>query len=113
MHLVIACLLWISALPAGAQIYQYTDSAGNRAYSDQPPGTSYRQIETPAPNRLPSPATPAPHTPAAQPASTLLAYERLQLSGVPEHGALRANNGSFSVQVEFCLLYTSPSPRDS
>lgn len=100
MHLVIACLLWISALPAGAQIYQYTDSAGNRAYSDQPPGTSYRQIETPAPNRLPSPATPAPHTPAAQPASALLAYERLQLSGVPEHGALRANNGSFNVQVE-------------
>ncbi|MCJ7955307.1 MAG: DUF4124 domain-containing protein [Pseudomonas sp.] len=100
MRIAIASLLLITALPASAQIYQYTDSTGNRAYSDQPPGPPSRQIETPTPNRLPSPAAAAPQTPAAQPASVFQAYERLQLRGVPEHGALRANNGSFSVQVE-------------
>ncbi len=100
MRILIVGLLWLTAQPASAQIYPYTNSTGTRADSDQPPGTSYRQIETPAQNRLPCPATPAPHPPAAQPPRALAAYKRLQLSGVPEHGALRANNGSFSVQVE-------------
>lgn len=100
MRALIAGLLWITAQPASAQIYQYTDTAGHRAYSDQPPGTPYQPIETAAAKRRPRPAAPVAGTPpAAQSASAFQAYQRLQLTGVPEHGAVRANNGHFSVQV--------------
>lgn len=99
MRAAVFCLLWITTLPAIAQIYQYTDGTGHRAYSDQPPKTGHPSIETSVVNRMPSP-TPLPRETAPAQAPTPRAYARLQLSGVPEHGALRANNGSFSVQVE-------------
>ncbi|WP_178124666.1 MULTISPECIES: DUF4124 domain-containing protein [unclassified Pseudomonas] len=100
MRVTVFCLLWITALPAIAEIYQYTDAAGHRAYSDQPPKTAYQSIETPAPNRIQSPVPLPRETPRAAPPTSEQPYARLELSGVPEHGALRANNGSFSVQVE-------------
>lgn len=100
MRILIVGLLCLTAQPASAQIYQYTDSAGNRAYSDQPPGSSYQQLETAAVNRLPAQAAATAGTPtAAPPAGAFQAYQRLQLTGVPEHGAVRANNGRLSVQV--------------
>jgi hypothetical protein len=99
-----ACyLLLIICLPATAQIYRYTDAQGNPAYSDQPPSNSRSQAiapttsnAIPGPTRLslqPPPPGAKPRTVVAQP------YQVLQLSGLPRDGALRANNGSFSVQV--------------
>ena len=37
MRLIFVITLLISALPAAAQIYQYTDAKGHRVYTDRPP----------------------------------------------------------------------------
>lgn len=95
-------ILLLIALPAAAQIYKYTDAAGNTAYSNQPPdGVQAQPVELPPLNRVtPQPpvesATPTHNQTAQSPAS---AYEVLELSGLPSEEALRANNGTFTVSV--------------
>lgn len=94
-------ILLLIALPAAAQIYKYTDANGNTAYSNQPPdGVQAQPVELPRLNRVEPQAPSAPQSPrpeAPQPARN--AYEILELAGLPTDEALRANNGTFTVNV--------------
>lgn len=103
-RLTALCLL-LAALPVSAQIYQYIDEQGNRVFTDQPPmDVDAQSIQLPSLNTLPeasrtdqdkdSRSTDAPRTSIpSQP------YRQLQLSGLPEQEAIRANDGNLSVQV--------------
>ncbi|TDK55109.1 DUF4124 domain-containing protein [Pseudomonas moraviensis] len=95
------CILLLIALPAAAQIYKYTDANGNTAYSNQPPdGVQAQPVELPPLNRVEPQAPSAPQAPTAeQPQPPRNAYEILELAGLPTDEALRANNGTFTVNV--------------
>jgi hypothetical protein len=94
-------ILLLIALPAVAQIYKYTDANGNTVYSDHSPdGVQAQPVELPPLNRV------EPHTLSTPPASSTetrepvrYAYDILELAGLPTEEALRANNGTFTVQV--------------
>jgi len=94
-------ILLLIALPAAAQIYKYTDANGNTVYSDHSPdGVTAQPIELPPLNSV------EPQAPSAPPASSTdnrpaarSAYEVLELTGLPSEEALRANNGTFTVNV--------------
>jgi hypothetical protein len=95
-------ILLLIALPAAAQIYKYTDANGNTVYSDHSPdGVKAQPVELPPLNRV-EPQTPnapaAPESDNRQPARSD-AYEILELAGLPTEEALRANNGTFTVNV--------------
>ncbi|MEB2650736.1 DUF4124 domain-containing protein [Pseudomonas siliginis] len=94
-------ILLLIALPAAAQIYKYTDANGNTAYSNQPPdGVQAQPVELPPLNRVEPQAPSAPQSPTAeQPQPPRNAYEILELAGLPTDEALRANNGTFTVNV--------------
>lgn len=105
MRLVFATVLLAVALPVTAQIYQYTDDKGNRVYTDQPPlGVDATSIELRAINSLPAPVSKQPaassSTDDLEAAEHAAPYSLLQLTGLPDDEALRANNGTFAVQVE-------------
>lgn len=91
-------LLLLLALPAGAEIYKYLDANGNPVFSNQPPeGVAAEKVELPAPSIVapPRPTEAAKHK--EQPEE--IRYTRLELTGIPDGESLRANNGSFSVDV--------------
>jgi len=94
-------ILLLIALPAAAQIYKYTDANGNTAYSNQPPdGVQAQPVELPPLNRVEPQAPSAPQAPTAeQPQPPRNAYEIFELDGLPTDEALRANNGTFTVNV--------------
>ncbi|RRW65481.1 DUF4124 domain-containing protein [Pseudomonas fluorescens] len=94
-------ILLLIALPTAAQIYKYTDANGNTAYSNQPPdGVQAQPVELPPLNRVEPQAPSAPQAPPAeQPQPPRNAYEILELAGLPTDEALRANNGTFTVNV--------------
>jgi hypothetical protein len=94
-------LMWLFiALPAAAQIYKYTDADGNTAYSNQPPdGVKAQPVELPPLNSIERQAPPAPPTAASSSEQPAKAYEVLELSNLPTTEALRANNGTFTVNV--------------
>ncbi|WP_434767424.1 DUF4124 domain-containing protein [Pseudomonas triticicola] len=94
-------ILLLIALPAAAQIYKYTDANGNTAYSNQPPdGVQAQPLELPPLNRVEPQAPSAPQAPTAeQPQPPRNAYDILDLAGLPTDEALRANNGTFTVNV--------------
>ncbi|MDT6920440.1 DUF4124 domain-containing protein [Pseudomonas atacamensis] len=94
-------ILLLIALPAAAQIYKYTDANGNTAYSNQPPdGVQAQPVELPPLNRVEPQAPSAPQAPTAeQPQPPRNAYDILELAGLPTDEALRANNGTFTVNV--------------
>ncbi|MHC8384226.1 DUF4124 domain-containing protein [Pseudomonas sp. LB3P14] len=95
-------ILLLIALPAAAQIYKYTDADGNTAYSNQPPdGVKAQPVELPPLNRVESqpPGEPAPPAEANHREQPRSAYEVLELTGLPTEEALRANNGTFTVNV--------------
>lgn len=105
MRLIFATVLLITALPAAAQIFQYTDAKGNRVFTDQPPlGVDASSIELAPTNSLPAPQKSKVTTDIAiedqDNAELPRPYSVLQLVGLPDEEALRANNGTFSVQVE-------------
>jgi hypothetical protein len=64
----IACLLFAASLPAMAQIYEYTDANGNKAFTNQPPDGSLnaQPVEVSpinvvdVPDTLKAPQPPAP-----------------------------------------------------
>ncbi|QZP34796.1 DUF4124 domain-containing protein [Pseudomonas sp. DR48] len=88
------------AFPVMARIYKYTDADGNTAYSNQPPdGVAAQAVELPPLNSVePQPPSAPPGEPMSreQPHS---AYEVLELTNLPTTEALRANNGTFTVNV--------------
>ena len=104
MRLIFATVLLIAALPAAAQIFQYTDAKGNRVFTDQPPlGVDASSVELAPTNSLPPPPknTAATDTTTDKDNAELTTpYSVLQLVGLPDEEALRANNGTFSIQVE-------------
>ena len=94
------CILLLIALPAAAQIYKYTDAAGNTAYSNQPPdGVKAQSVELPPLNRVERQAPVAPSAEASSSERPLSTYEVLELTHLPTTEALRANNGTFTVNV--------------
>ncbi|WP_150712538.1 DUF4124 domain-containing protein [Pseudomonas fluorescens] len=93
-------MLLLIALPVAAQIYKYTDAAGNTAYSNQPPdGVKAQPVELPPLNSVERQAPPAPPTEATSREQPRSAYEVLELTNLPTTEALRANNGTFTVNV--------------
>ncbi|MCP1515905.1 hypothetical protein J2Y74_000215 [Pseudomonas migulae] len=93
-------ILLLIALPAAAQIYKYTDAAGNTAYSNQPPdGVKAQPVELPPLNSVERQTPPAPPAEATSREQSRSAYEVLELTNLPTTEALRANNGTFTVNV--------------
>jgi len=95
-------ILLLIALPAAAQIYKYTDADGHTAYSNQPPdGVTAQPVDLPPLNSVQpqSPGNPAPPAKAGNREPPQGAYEVLELTGLPTTEALRANNGTFTVNV--------------
>ncbi|WP_447889839.1 DUF4124 domain-containing protein [Pseudomonas hormoni] len=93
-------MLLLIALPAAAQIYKYTDAAGNTAYSNQPPdGVKAEPVELPPLNSVESQTPAAPPVEATSREQPRSAYEVLELTNLPTTEALRANNGTFTVNV--------------
>ncbi|RON58689.1 DUF4124 domain-containing protein [Pseudomonas frederiksbergensis] len=93
-------MLLLIALPAAAQIYKYTDANGNTAYSNQPPdGVKAQPVELPPLNSVAPSTPPAPPAEANSREQSRNAYEVLELTGLPTTEALRANNGTFTVNV--------------
>ncbi|MEJ5058500.1 MULTISPECIES: DUF4124 domain-containing protein [unclassified Pseudomonas] len=100
MGRVFLFILLLIALPASAQIYKYTDADGNTAYSNQPPdGVTAQPVELPPLNRIEPQAPPAPKIQSKPIEQPQAAYEVLELTGLPTTEALRANNGTFNVNV--------------
>lgn len=101
MHRLLGFLLLALALPAAAQIYKYTDANGNTVYTNQPPNNvQSEKISVQQPNTVQvAPSKPLESSTNDQ-TEQAPPYEVLQLSGLPDDEALRANNGTFSVTVE-------------
>lgn len=102
MRLLLLCLLALVTLPAAAQIYKYTDANGNTAYSNQAPqGVKAETVTLPPLNSIESPQahTPPPVRQAPTTTPQQPPYAVLELTGIPNTEALRANGGSFTVGV--------------
>jgi hypothetical protein len=104
-------ILLLFVLPATAQIYKYTDANGVTAYSNQPPdGVSAQPVDLPPLNSVerqpPGEAAPAAET--ARNEQPRKAYEVLELTGLPTTEALRANNGTFTANVQIKPRLQSP-----
>ena len=100
MRLLTACLLCALALPATAQIYKYTDANGNTVFTNQPPeGQASESVELKPTNTVEA-QQPTVVEQKEQPSDALPPYSDLILTDIPTEEALRANNGTFSVQVE-------------
>jgi hypothetical protein len=96
------CLLCALALPAAAQIYKYTDANGNTVFTNQPPeGTKSEAVQLHPTNTVAPPPPPAnaPTDSSSKPPAASQIYEVLELTGLPDNEALRANNGTFQVGV--------------
>ncbi len=103
MRCIFSIVLLITALPVSAQLYQYTDANGRRVYTDQPPtDVSANSIELSTINSVPATVRqPSPTVIKVDSASKhITLYSQLQIIGLPAKQAIRANNGSFTVQVE-------------
>jgi len=101
MRPLLICLLLSLALPASAQIYKYTDANGNTVFTDQPPeGQATQNVELPKTNSVSMPPPSLPVTTPPPPVDKAAPYSTLQLTGIPDNEAMRANNGSFSVGVD-------------
>lgn len=100
MRLLTACLLCTLALPATAQIYKYTDSNGNTVFTNQPPeGQATESVELAPTNTVP-PQEPVVTEQPNEQQGNLQPYSQLALTNIPNEEALRANNGTFSVDVD-------------
>lgn len=95
-------LLLSLAFPVMAQIYRYTDADGNTGYSNQPPdGVEAHPVELPPINRAESQplGVPEPPVKAGSPEQPHPPYQALELTGLPTTEVLRANDGTFTVNV--------------
>ncbi len=104
MRFLFAALILATTLPASAQIYQYVDDKGNRVFTDQPPlGVDASSVELPNINSVPmqnSSQSSSPEASTTNEPQTADYYSQLLISNLPDDAALRANNGSFTVQVQ-------------
>lgn len=101
MRLILTCLLLSLALPAAAQIYKYTDVNGNTVFTNQPPQDATAQpVELPPTNTVEMQVPPPPPSTDSNDSGVEAPYRTLQLTGLPSNGALRENDGTFSVGVE-------------
>jgi hypothetical protein len=111
MRLILSLLLLSIAPPAAAQIYKYTDTQGNTAYSNQPPdGVAAQAVELPPLNSVEPHPQADPKTPGTSRSSEKqrVAYDTLALTDIPTEEALRANNGTFTVGVRAQPRLQSP-----
>jgi hypothetical protein len=93
-------LLLSLAFPVTAQIYKYTDADGNTGYSNQPPdGVKAQPVELPPLNSVESQPPSRNRQPKPATANNLTSREVLELTGLPVTEALRANDGTFTVNV--------------
>ena len=101
MPRVLAFLLLALALPVSAQIYKYTDANGNAVFTNQPPsGVQSEEVKIQQPNTVKvAPSKPLDSDSGSTDEQAQDAYERLELTNIPDEEALRANNGTFSVEV--------------
>lgn len=102
MRCIFSIIFIITALPASAQIYQYTDANGRSVYTDQPPiGVQASSVELSTINSVPAvvrqPSSTVLKVDSASKHTTL--YSQLQISRPLTEQAIRANNGSFTVQI--------------
>lgn len=107
MRLFTACLLGLLGLlatPTLAEIYRYTDDQGRTVFTDQPPERPGVERVAPSAINIVPPTAPRQQTPAGEIAeqgeAVSTRYARLAISNLPDGGALRANSGSFEVQVD-------------
>lgn len=105
MRSLVLLTLALIAVPGAAQPYTYTDEAGTAHYTDTPGRNVLSEpVVLPPLNRLParviSPeADPLAVLPERESHPAAFKYTVLEVSGLPEGQAVRANNGTFSVQV--------------
>lgn len=102
MRSVFIISLFAITATATAQIYQYTDAQGQLVFTDQPPtGVAAQHVDPGPTNSIPAPPNSALDTTpqTSKSAEHTPPYTQLQLVGLPSQQAIRANNGSFKVQV--------------
>ena len=102
MRLLFITVLFALALPAAAQIYQYTDAQGQPVFTDQPPpGVKVEKVDLGPMNSASAPPSSIlnPASQADKISERIAPYSQLQLTGLPANQAIRANDGSFTVQV--------------
>lgn len=102
MRRYLACLLLLICVPAMAQIYKYTDANGNTAFSNQPPdGTKAEAVELKPLNSVEAqrPVAPAASQGTSQNPAEQPVYQRLELTDLPGDATVRANDGTFTLNV--------------
>lgn len=98
MRVPVLCLLIVLATPAGAQIYTYTDANGKTVYTNQPPsGVGAQPVQLPPTNTVGPQKTVT--APGGSGDTANAPYTILAIGGLPDEEALRANNGTFDVDV--------------
>lgn len=102
MRMLFALFASLLILPvSAAEIYRYTDAQGNTVFTNQPPtNVESQEVKLPPANTVQSP--PADTYPASSGSDRAgkAAYRHLALNSLPDAEAIRANNGSFSVQID-------------
>lgn len=99
MRIVVLCLLLAASSVSLAQIYRYTDDNGNPVFTNDPPsGVEATPVELPEPSTVEF-KTPEQPEPLPQTASDAQEqpYDTVEVAGIPDEEALRANAGAFTV----------------
>lgn len=100
MRMLFALFVGLLALPAGAEIYRYTDANGNTVFTNQPPdGVNSQEVKLPPANTVQSPPADAYPTSDSENPSRQATYGQLAITNLPDAEAIRANNGSFTVDI--------------
>ena len=98
MRVPVLCLMLAVAGSASAQIYSYTDANGKTVYTNQPPANvGAKPVQLPPTNSI------GPQKPVASPGSGAgnpsAPYAILAIGNLPDEEAMRANNGTFDIEV--------------
>ena len=102
---VLLIILWLIALPLNAQVFKHIDADGKTHYSSTPRNLTGNSPLKLAPlNRQPAliitpPASTQQLLPEKEPYPSHAPYKTLFINGLPSDQALRANNGTFALQI--------------
>ncbi|WP_374442967.1 DUF4124 domain-containing protein [Pseudomonas panipatensis] len=113
MRVPVLCLLLALAVPASAQIYKYTDANGKTVFTNQPPtGVDAKPVELPPTVTVgaPKPASSTPGTANGNSTAAQAPYAILAIGNLPDAEALRANNGTFDIEV---IIQPALAPENS